>query len=72
MIQVHTTPEASSKPLIPTMSPDERQRRNAAALALIEEWANDEESERDQHETMDVLRTALGPDRIASDRPVFP
>ena len=70
MIQVRTTPESPSKPLIPPMSPDERRRRNAAALALIEEWANDEESEQDQRETMDVLRKAFRPGFSAIGRPI--
>ncbi len=63
---------APSVPLIPLMDPKERQRRNEAVLALIEQWANDEESDQDQRETMDVIRKALGPDRIASSRPIFP
>jgi hypothetical protein len=71
MIPSETLPDASSQPLIPPMDPEERRRRNAAAIALIEEWANDEETEQDQRETMDVLRKALGPDRIASYRTAF-
>ena len=51
--------------------PEERKRRNLAALALLEEWANDEEGEQDQRETVAVLRAALGPDRVASHRPAF-
>jgi hypothetical protein len=66
-----TWPDAPAEPLIPSIDPKERQRRNAAVLALIEEWANDEESTQDQRETMDVLRKALGPERIASNRAVL-
>ena len=64
--------EAPPSPLVPPMDAEERRQRNAAALSLIEEWARDEESDQDQRETMDVLRKALGPDGIASSRPIFP
>ncbi len=57
--------------LIAPITPQERGRRNEAVLALIEQWANDQESDQDQRETMDVIRQTLGPDRIASSRPIF-
>ena len=41
------------------------------AMARLDEWAADVEGERDQRETMDVLRQALGPGRIASNRPTI-
>jgi hypothetical protein len=71
MIPTQTLPDSPTTPLIPPMDPEERRRRNAAVVALIEEWANDEASDQDQRETMDVLRKALGPDRVASNRPAF-
>ena len=61
--------EAPSAPFVPPISRGEMARRNAAANALLDEWEADAASEQYQRETMDVLRQALGPGRIASDRP---
>jgi excisionase family DNA binding protein len=66
------TPEADATPFVPPTSPEELALRNRAAMALLDEWAVDVEDEREQRETMDVLRRALGPGRIASDRPAIP
>ena len=65
------TPGTGPAPLIPPITPEELTRRNRAAMALLDEWAADVEGEQDQRETMDVLRKALGPDRIASSRPAI-
>jgi hypothetical protein len=64
-------PEAPPAPFVPPISREELARRNAAAIALLDEWEADASSEQDQRETMDVLRRALGPGRIASDRPAI-
>jgi hypothetical protein len=63
--------EAVPESIIPVIEPLERLRRNAAVLDLIEEWSNDGDSEQDQRETMDVLRKALGSERIASNRAIL-
>lgn len=65
------TPEAGAVPFVPPITPEELARRNRAAMALLDEWAADVEDERDQRETMDVLRQALGPERVASSRPAI-
>ena len=67
------TPEIDATPtLIPALDPEERKRRGRAAVALVRGWSEDRDSEQDQVETLDVIRRALGPDRIASDRAAFP
>lgn len=66
-----TIPQALPVPFVPSITPEELTRRNRAAMALLDEWAADVEGERDQRETMDVLRKALGPERIASNRPTI-
>jgi excisionase family DNA binding protein len=58
-------------PLVPPLAPEELARRNRAAMALLDEWAADVEGEQDQRETMEVLRRALGPERVASSRPAI-
>jgi excisionase family DNA binding protein len=58
-------------PFVPTIAPGELLRRNRTAMALLDEWEADVEGEQDQRETMDVLREALGPGRIASVRPAI-
>jgi hypothetical protein len=58
MIPSETLSGAPPEPLIPTMDFEERRHRNEAVLALIEQRANDEESDQDQRETMDLLRQA--------------
>jgi excisionase family DNA binding protein len=65
------TPGAGPAPFVPPITPEELTRRNRAAMALLDEWEADVEGEQDQRETMDVLRKALGPDRIASSRPAI-
>jgi hypothetical protein len=64
-------PEAIPASFVPPITPEELARRNRAAMALLDEWAADTEDEQDQRETMDVLRKALGPERIASNRPAI-
>jgi hypothetical protein len=63
------TPGATPAPFVPPITPEELARRNRAVMTLLDEWAADVEDEQDQRETMDVLRKALGPERIASNRP---
>jgi hypothetical protein len=57
-------------PLVPPITPEELASRNAEAVRLLDEWERDGD-EQEQRETMDVLRKALGPERIASYRSVF-
>ena len=56
---------------VPRRSPEERARRNAEAIRLLDLWER-EGDEEEQWETMRVLREALGENRIASSRPLFP
>ncbi len=56
---------------VPRRSPEERARRNAEAVRLLRSWV-EEGDEEEQRETMRVLREALGKNRIASNRPLFP
>lgn len=60
--------EVKPAPFVPPITPEELTRRNQAVMALLDEWAEDIESDHDQRETMEFLRAALGPERIASDR----
>ncbi len=70
-ISTLSTPGTRPAPFVPPITPEELTRRNQAAMALLDEWAADSEGEQDQRETMDVLRRALGPERIASSRPAI-
>jgi excisionase family DNA binding protein len=58
-------------PYVPPVGPDERARRHRAAVALLDSWEA-EGDEREQRETMAVLREALGARRVASSRNLFP
>jgi hypothetical protein len=64
-------PEVRTAPFVPPITSEELAHRNRAAMALLDEWEADVEGEQDQRETMDVLREALGPERIASNRPAI-
>jgi hypothetical protein len=61
----------SLHPYVPPITEEERARRNLAAIQLLDSWEN-EVDEEEQRETMEVLRSALGQGRIASDRSLFP
>ena len=61
-----------ARPFVPPMAASELARRNAAAVAFLDEMEADAGSEQDQREAMDVLRQALGPDRVGSSRPALP
>lgn len=63
--------DVGSAPFAPPITPEDQVRRNRAAMALLDEWEADIEGEQDQRETMDILRQALGPGRIASGRPAI-
>ncbi len=63
--------EAPAAPYIPRISPEELTRRNAEVIRLLDLWES-EGDEADQRATMDVIRRALGPERIASSRSQFP
>lgn len=56
---------------VPRRTPEERARRNAEAIRLLDLWEQ-EGDEEEQRETMRVLYEALGEKRIASNRPLFP
>ncbi len=58
-------------PFVPPISAEELARRNASAVALLDELEADVAGEEDQRETLEVLRRALGPDRVASSRPAL-
>jgi hypothetical protein len=70
MSTTHET-TAPAKPYVPPITPEELRRRNAEMIALLNEWAT-EGDERDQRETLAVLRQALGPDRVMGSRSQFP
>jgi excisionase family DNA binding protein len=63
------TPNAEPAFFVPRITPEELTRHNRAAMALLDAWEADVEDEPDQRETMEVLRQALGSERIASTRP---
>lgn len=74
MATIHRTggPEAEAHDAyVPPIAADELARRNRSAIALLDAWEA-EGDEDEQRETMRVLRTALGADRVASSRPLFP
>ena len=56
---------------VPVLTAEQLAGRNAAVIALLDEWEADAESEQDQRDTMDVLRRTLGPERVGSDRPAI-
>jgi len=56
---------------VPALTPEQLARRSAAAVVLLDEWERDAGSDQDQRDTMDVLRQALGSDRVGSDRPAI-
>ena len=73
MISSSTTEPLEVRPLpfVPVVASEELALRNAAAIALLDEWEADAGSDQDQRDTMDVLRRTLGPDRVASNRPAI-
>lgn len=64
-------PSKGDGPYVPTVSPEERARRNREAVALLKSWTT-EGDEEEQRETMAVLREALGEKRSLSSRSLFP
>ncbi len=58
-------------PYVPPISDEELARRNRAAIELLDSWET-EVDEEEQRETMAILREALGEQRIASYRNLFP
>ncbi len=64
-----THPEPSVPPYVPPIDEAELARKNLAVIRLLDSW--DEEDEEEQ-ETMVAARKALGEDRIASSRNLFP
>lgn len=70
MSAAHKATAPSRPPIVPPLAPEELRRRNEAAMRLLDEFEADPDIE-DQRETMAVLRQALGPERIISDRSAF-
>jgi hypothetical protein len=64
-----TASETRAPYLVP-ITPDALRRRNADAIRLLDQFEA-EGDEQEQREAMDVLRRALGPDRIMSTRDAF-
>lgn len=65
------TESTKTEPTIPALAEDEVHRRNRAAIVLLDAWEQDLD-ERDQQETMQVIRDALGRNRSGSSRALFP
>jgi excisionase family DNA binding protein len=66
------TPTATARaPYVPPVSDEEQARSNRALVELLDSFES-EGDEQEQRETMDVLRQALGKDRVASSRKLFP
>jgi excisionase family DNA binding protein len=65
------TAAAPPAPNVPPISPEELARRNDRAIALLERWKT-EGDEAEQTETLEFLREALGRNRVAASRPLFP
>jgi hypothetical protein len=65
------TTSPAREPYVPRISPEELARRNRAAIDLLDSWES-EGDEQEQHETMQVLREALGARREISSRKLFP
>jgi hypothetical protein len=65
------TTAANEGPYVPRISDEELRRRNLAAIALLDSWEA-EGDEQEQRETMNILRQALGKDRVISNRKLFP
>jgi len=57
-------------PYVPPITEEDLARRNQAAIRLLDSWET-EGDEPEQLETMEMLRHALGEDRMASDRKLF-
>lgn len=69
---IASNPElAKTVSTIPLLAEDEVLRRNRAAIALLDAWEQDVD-EQDQQETMQVIREALGKNRLGSSRALFP
>jgi len=54
-------------PYVPRITPEELRRRNAEMIAVLDDWEQNGD-EQEQRETMDVIRQALGPDRVMGYR----
>jgi hypothetical protein len=62
---------AAREPYVPPMTAEELAQRNKALVELLDSWES-EGDEQEQRETLNVLREALGPRRVASSRALFP
>ena len=71
MATIPTPATTAGGPYVPRVSDEEQAQRNRALVALLDSWET-EGDEQEQRETMDVLRQALGKDRVASSRKLFP
>lgn len=74
MATIHTpagSAGAAERPYVPPVSADELARSNQELTGLLDSWET-EGDEREQRETLAVLREALGARRVASSRNLFP
>jgi hypothetical protein len=63
--------ETQGPSYVPRIDDAELLRRNQAAIRLLDSWEQDGDEE-EQRETLAVLKAALGEQRIASSRNLFP
>jgi hypothetical protein len=70
MATTPTRAPAAEEPYVPRVSAEELARSNRELAELLDSWEN-EGDEQEQRETMEVLRQALGKDRVASSRKLF-
>ena len=66
-----TPPGSAHTPYVPRLTPEELDRSNRELAGLLDAWEADGD-EQEQRETLDVLTAALGRDRVASSRKLFP
>ena len=64
-------PDASSPRYVASRTTSELAQRNKALIELLNSWES-EGDEQEQRETLNVIREALGPRRVASSRAQFP
>jgi hypothetical protein len=74
MAAVHRSagePTSDKAPYVPLLGAEEQDRSDRELRELLSSWET-EGDEREQKETMAVLREALGARRVASSRNLFP
>ncbi len=71
MESVHPPAETAETPYVPAISAEELARGNEELLGLLDSWVT-EGDEKEQQETLTILKEALGERRVASSRNLFP